>query len=40
MRRLRNDRKVQGIKTKEITCNLIIDYEELEKGRDYFSYNE
>lgn len=23
---------------KDLTCNIIIDYDELEKGKDYFSY--
>lgn len=28
------------IKTKELKSNLIIDYEELTNGKDYFSYND
>ena len=41
MRRIRNDKKMQAtsIKIKEKKSNLVIDYEELMNGNDYFSYN-
>ena len=38
LRRLKNDKKMKVIKMKDLTCNIIIDYDELDKGRDYFSY--
>jgi hypothetical protein len=31
---------MKAIKTKELKSNLIIDYEELTNGKDYFSYND
>ena len=38
LKRLKNDKKMKVIKMKDLTCNIIIDYDELEKGKDYFSY--
>jgi hypothetical protein len=38
LRRLKNDKKMKVIKMKDLTCNIIIDYDELDKGKDYFSY--
>lgn len=40
LRRLRNDKKMKVLKMKDLTCNIIIDYDELENGRDYFSYGQ
>ena len=38
LRRLKNDKKINVIKQKDLTCHIIIDYDELDKGKDYFSY--
>jgi hypothetical protein len=39
LRRIRNDKKMKVLKVRDLTCNIIIDYHELEKGKDYFSYS-
>ena len=41
MRRLSNDKKMQStsIKIKGKKSNLVIDYDQLINGSDYFSYN-
>jgi hypothetical protein len=40
LRRISNDRRMKkGVKIREKKSKLVIDYEELSSGTDYFSYN-
>jgi hypothetical protein len=40
LRRISNDRRMKkGVKIREKKSKLVIDYEELNAGNDYFSYN-
>ena len=39
MKRIKNDKKMKVLKMRDLTCNLIIDYDELNFGKDYFSYS-
>ena len=39
LKRVRNDKKIKVIKERNVNCNIIIDYEEADGLRDFFSYS-